>query len=162
MGFHTRRVPVGAEALVASSYDYADSFELVLDAPDVHAAEEWVRTGLEGSGAAVRGLIRFVHGRIARFDLTDSAGNVLGWRVLESADDVVHLRTEGPMLRAEIVARRSSPTVARFTTYLFYKHRRTPLLWAVIGPLHRRIAPLLLRRAAATLTRPPAYAHRPG
>jgi hypothetical protein len=151
--YRTRRIPVAPEPLVSGAYDYADSFQVELHRADAHTAEEWVRTGLEGSGAAVRGLIRLVHARVARFALTSEPGNVLGWRVVHAERDVVHLRTAGPLLRAEIVARRSSPTVQGFTTFLFYRHRRTALLWAVIGPLHRFIAPLLLRRAAATLSR---------
>ena len=152
MAYAVRRVAVGPEPLVAAPYDYADAFALSLDRPDGHTAEEWVRTGLEGSGVAVRSLIRFVHGRVARFALTSAPGNVLGWEVVTSAYDVVHLRTEGPMLRAEIVARRTSPTDVGFATFLFYKHRSTSYLWAVIGPLHRRIAPHLLTSAASTLT----------
>src|SRR4051794_32126995 len=154
--YRVERVAVRPEPLVSQRYDYADAFELRLGNPDPHAAEQWLRTGLEGSGAAVRGFIRFVHGRVARFALSQEPGNVLGWHIVASSDDVVHLRTEGPLLRAEIVARRTDPTVVGFTTFLFYKHRVTPLLWAGIGPLHRRIAPHLLARAAATLAGRPA------
>lgn len=56
------------------------------------------------------------------------------------------------MLRGDIVARRKSPTTAGFSTYLFYHRPVTRLLWVVIGPLHRAIAPYLLARAASTLT----------
>src|SRR5438045_1652479 len=115
--YDVSRVAVAPEQVVPSTYSYADSFELRLEQPDGHTAEEWVRTGLEGSGAAVRGLIRFVHGRVARFGLTTEPGNVLGWHVISSVEDVVHVRTEGPLLRAEIVARRTAPTVVGFTTF---------------------------------------------
>jgi hypothetical protein len=152
VGFQVSRIEVAPDPLVPSSYDYADAFTIRLDAPDAHRAEEWVRTGLEQSGGAVRGLIRFVHGRVARFELFDGPGTILGWRVLRSEDDVLHMRTEGPLLRAEIVARRTSESAAGFTTFLFYKRRGTPALWLVIGPLHRRVAPYLLRRAAVRLT----------
>src|SRR4051794_35730798 len=150
--YRVERVAVRPEPLVSQRYDYADAFELRLGNPDPHTAEQWLRTGLEGSGALVRGLIRFVHGRVARFALSREPGNVLGWHMISSAEDVVHLRTEGPLLRAEIVARRLAPSAVGFTTFLFYKHRATPFLWAVIGPLHRRIAPYLLARAASILT----------
>lgn len=147
------RVAVATEPLVASSYDYADAFVVQLEGTDDHAAEVWVRTGLEGSGAVVRSLIRFVHGRILRFELRDGTETVLGWRIVHSVDDVVHLRTGGPLLRAEIVARRTSPSAAGFSTFLSYESRAARPLWRVIGPLHRRIAPFLLRRAATRLTR---------
>ena len=145
--YRVGRVAVAAEPLVPPDHDYADAFELRLDQPDTHTAEEWVRAGLDGSGSAVRATIRFVHARVARFALREDG--ILGWEVVASTPDVLHLRTEGPLLRAEIVARRTSPTTATASTFLHYKHRVTPLLWRGIGPVHRRVAPLLLRRAAA-------------
>lgn len=154
MAAHAVRVAVVADPLLdGAPHDYADAFEIRLDRPDAHSAEEWVRQGLEQSAPAVRGLIRFVHGRVARFELVNGPDTVLGWRVVESRPDVVHLQTSGPLLRADIIARRTSPTVAGFTTFLIYRNRATPLLWKAIGPLHRAIAPYLLKRAAATLTR---------
>jgi hypothetical protein len=45
-GCRTRRVDVPAEPLVPD-HDYADAFELLLDRPDTHTAQEWVRQGLE-------------------------------------------------------------------------------------------------------------------
>ena len=150
--YRTRRVDVPPEPLVGE-YDYADAFQLVLDRPDAHTAEKWVRQGLEGSPAPVRGLIRFVHARVIRFELQDGPGTVLGWRVLQSEPDVFHLRTEGPLACADIVARRTSPTTAGFGTFLSYRHSAAPVLWRVIGPLHRAIAPYLLRRAASSLCR---------
>ena len=151
-GYRSRRVDVPPEPLVAE-YDYADAFELLLDRPDTHTAEEWVRQGLEGSPAPVRGLIRFVHARVIRFALQDGPGTVLGWHVVRSERDVFHLHTEGPLLRADIVARRTSPTTVGFGTFLSYRHAAAPVLWRVIGPLHRAIAPYLLRRAASSLCR---------
>lgn len=147
------RVPVPPEPWVQDGYDYADTFELQLAAPDHHTAEEWVRAALERAGPGIRGLIRFVHGRVARFSLSDDPRSVLGWEPVSSTPDAFHIETRGPALRAEIVARRSCPTTATLTTFLYYRRRRTRLLWLVIGPLHRRIAPYLLARAASDLTR---------
>jgi hypothetical protein len=151
-GYRSYRVAVAGEPLAPASYDCADSFELRLDRPDDHRAEEWVRAGLEQAAPPIPSLIRLVHGRVLRFALTNQPGNVLGWRLVSAEPDVVHLRTEGRLARAEIVARRTAPDVAGFTTYIHYKSRAMPALWGVIGPVHRAIAPYLLRRAAAKLT----------
>jgi hypothetical protein len=53
-------------------------------------------------------------------------------------------------MRGIIVAQRVDPTSARLTTFGCYT-RPLPgrLIWAVAGPLHRRIAPYLMERAAA-------------
>ena len=157
----TKRVAVAAEPLLGdAAYDYADAFEVRLDQPDTHTAEQWVRTALEESPAVVVGLVRFVHARIAGFQPSSAPGNVLGWQVASTSADTFHIRTSGRLLRAEIVARRTSPTVAGFSTYLFYEKPITRVVWAFIGPLHRLIAPYLLRRAASSLTKPTVAAQR--
>jgi hypothetical protein len=150
--YNVSRVAVAPEPRVQAGHDYADSFELRLAHPDVHTAEEWVRAALDGASPAVRSLIRFVHTRVARFALSTDPGSVFGWETVSATADAFHIETGGPALCAEIVARRTSDTTAAVTTFLFYKRRYTALLWLVIGPLHRRIVPYLLRRAAVRLT----------
>ena len=154
--YRVRRVAVAPEPLVDGGFDYADSFEVRLARPDTHPAEQWARACVAQAAPAVRGLIRFVHGRVAGFALDDDPDAVLGWQTVSSSPDAHHLRAAGPVLRAEIVARRTSDRTATMTTFLFYRRRRTRLLWLLVGPLHRAIAPYLLRRAAAHLTRPGA------
>src|SRR4051794_37960059 len=119
-GYRVGRVAVAPEPMVPESYDYADSFELRLEQPDAHTAEEWVRAGLEQSEATLA-LIRFVHARVLRFELY--ADGILGWQLVSSTAEAVHLRTGGPLLRAEIVARRTSDTTATFSTFLYYQPR---------------------------------------
>lgn len=147
------RIPVAPEPWVQTGYDYADCFELRLAQPDGHTAEQWVRAALEQAAPSVRALVRFVHGRVAKFSLSTDPRNVLGWETVSMTPDAFHIETRGPALRADIVARRTCGTTATVTTFLFYERRSTRLLWLVIGPLHRRVAPYLLRRAAAHLTR---------
>ena len=74
---------------------------------------------------------------------------------MSSTRDAFHMQTRGPALRAEIVLRRGSDTTATVTTFLFHGRRSARLLWLVVGPLHRRIAPNLLARAADHVTRTP-------
>ncbi len=149
--YSVSRIEVPPEPWVQSGYNDADAFELRLTHPDDHTAEEWVRVALESAAPGVRGLIRFVHGRVARFSLSNEPRSVQGWETVSSTADAFHIKTRGPALRAEIVARRTSATTASITTFLFYRRRSTRLLWLLIGPLHRRIVPYLLARAAAHL-----------
>lgn len=153
--YSVSRVPVAPEPWVQLGHDYADSFELRLARPDTHTAEEWMRAALESAAPAVSALIRFVHTHVAGFALSSDPHSVLGWDTVSSTPDAFHVETHGPALRADIVARRTSDRTATVTTFLFYQRRRTALLWMVIGPLHRRIAPYLLARAASKLTRLP-------
>jgi hypothetical protein len=131
--------------------DYADAFELRVPEPDDRSAEQWVRAGLEGAPAAVRRLILLVHRHVLRLRLgpVAAADHVLGWRIASRAADVVRLEASGALADALIVGRRVDTTAIQLTTALSYR-RRAPAraVWAVVGPLHRRIAPLLLERAA--------------
>jgi hypothetical protein len=147
------RLPVAPEPLLdTNDFQYADSFELRFGRPDQHTAEQWLRTGLEQP--MLRQLIVLVHRRVLRFDLGPRDDeHILGWRILTSQHDVVQLEADGPLMRAVIVARRTSPTSAVATTFVFYKRPITALLWRLVGPLHRRVAPYLLKRAAGTLLR---------
>ena len=151
------RIPPAAEPAATGEPDYSDAYEVRLAQPDGHTAEEWVRAALDHS-PRVQQLIRFVHARVLRFEVSTEPGSLLGWRTLSSTPESFHITTGGPLLRAEIVARRRSATAATLTTSLFYRSRHAALLWAVVGPLHRRVAPYLLRRAAAHLIKAGAAA----
>ena len=133
-------------------YDYADAFQVHLEPGDRRTAEQFARCGLEQSPRLVRATIRGAQRRVLGLRLGPAAapGHVLGWPVVRSEPDVVQLETRSPVLgRAVIVGQRAAEGTARISTYLFYRRPRLArLLWAAVGPLHRRIAPYLLRRAA--------------
>lgn len=144
-----RSVPV--EEPLVSAFDYADSFEAGLPAPDARRAEQWVRCGLEGAPRAVRWVIRTAHRRVLRLRLgpEDAPDHILGWPITADHHDVVRLEAVAPLLRAVIVGRRVDPRTTRLTTALSYSRPcAARLLWAVVGPVHRRVAPYLLDRAA--------------
>jgi hypothetical protein len=162
-----RRIPVVAEEPLIGSdrYDYADAFEIRVREPDARSAEEFTRWALEQAPWSVRWTIRIVQRHLLRLRLgpLSSPDHLLGWKILTSQPDVLHLEAVSPLLgRGAIVARRVDPTCAVVTTYLFYR-RPAParVLWKIAGPLHRRVVPYLLERAAATANRTehPAAVH---
>ena len=153
-GPRARRVPVATnEPLVAGDrFDYADAFEIRVREPDARSAEHFVRAALEHAPGSVRRTIRSVHRYVLglRPDPRSSPDHLLGWKIVTSEHDVFHLEAESAVLRGVLVLRRADPTCAVITTYLFYKRPATArALWRIIGPLHRRIAPYLMERAAA-------------
>jgi len=79
-----------------------------------------------------------------------AADHALGWRIVASEPDVVRLAAAGPLLRGVIVARRRG-TAVTVSTFVTYEHPVATLVWRLVGPLHRRIAPYLLERAAEAL-----------
>src|SRR5438874_3668064 len=118
--FRVSRCAVAPEPLVdGARHDYADTFEVRLDQPDTHTAEQWVRAALEQASPAVRSLIQFVHRRVAGFHLgpDSDAEHILGWRIVASQPDALHIETSGPLLQAAIVVRSWSSTLKTFSTF---------------------------------------------
>ena len=156
---HARRIPVpAAEPLIGrDSYDYADAFEIQLRESDARSAEEFARRALEQEPWPIRWTIRIAHRYVLRLRLgpRSSPGYLSGWKIVMSERDVIQLEAVSPLLgRAVIVARRPEPTNAVVATYLFYARPAVAnLLWTVVGPLHRRVAPYLLEHAAGPATR---------
>jgi hypothetical protein len=75
----------------------------------------------------------------------------MGWEVLSAEHDMMRLRATGPLMEGVLVARRAGPSSAALETYVSY---RRPVLgriiWTSVAPIHRAVAPYLLRRAVAT------------
>ena len=130
--------------------DYADAFEVRTDTPDARSAEQWARSALEHAPLAVRGIVVIAHRGVLRFRLgpLHSSDHVLGWRIRESDPDMIELAADGPLMSGLIVGRRTSPTTALIETFVFFHRKPAAMIWTLVGPLHRRIAPLLLKRAA--------------
>ena len=154
------RVPVpDDEPLVrADPKGYADAFEVRLADGDDRSAEAFARCALEDAPWLVREMVWFVHRHVLRLRLAprSAPGHVFGWRIVTSEPDVVQLEAVSPLLgRGVIVGRRPDPARAVITTYVFF--RRPTIgraVWFLTGPLHRRVAVLLLERAAAGAARP--------
>jgi hypothetical protein len=149
---------LAGDPLVGSdAYDYADAFEIRLRESDARSAEEFTRCALEEAPWAVRGTVRIAHRHLLRLRLgpRSSPGHLFGWKILTTQPDVVHLEAVSPLLgRGVIVGRRPDPTRMVVTTYVFFARPALGrALWAVAGPLHRRIAAYLLERAAASTNR---------
>ncbi|HYI44455.1 MAG TPA: DUF2867 domain-containing protein [Actinomycetota bacterium] len=147
-----RRAVATDEPLIgADRYDYADAFEVRVPRPDPRSAEQWARAALEQAPRTVRWVIRVAHRYVVRFRLgpSSSPNHVLGWSIVTSQHEAIVLEAVSPLLRAVIVARRIDPTVALATTYLFFtRPTAVRIVWAIVGPVHRRVAPYLLEHAA--------------
>ena len=134
-------------------YDYADAFEIELDPADPRTAEQFARCALEESGRAIRTLVSVAHRHVLRLRLAppSSPDHVLGWHIATSEPDVLQLEATSPLLgHGVIVGRRVDRNRSVIETFVFYTRSRTSrVIWAVVSPVHRRIAPYLLERAAA-------------
>jgi hypothetical protein len=148
---HARQRAVDDSAIGRRDYDYADAFEIELAEGDQRTPEQLFRAALEGAPPVP--LIPIVHKHVLRFHLgpLTSPDHMFGWRIVTSEPDVIRLEAEGPLIRGVIVGRRISASTAALTTFVFYvRPIAARVIWALVGPMHRRAAPYLLERAAAT------------
>lgn len=134
-----------------AAFDYADCFEVTAPAPAGQTVEALARAALEGMPRPLRVLVMVIHRRVLRFRLgpLGSAEHVLGWRIVESTDERLVLHAEGPLMRAVLVGRTPNPGVTVLCTFVAYRAPAARLVWRVVGPVHRRVAPLLLKRASS-------------
>jgi hypothetical protein len=147
----TRRCAV--EPLPGVGYDYADAFEVEVSEGDTRSPEQVVRAAVDGASSI--SLVIPVHRWVLGFRLgpRSSPDHLFGWRIVTSEPDVVRLEAEGPLMRGIIVGTRVSKTRAVLTTYVTYVQRgRARVVWTFVGPLHRMIAPRLLKRGVSRAT----------
>jgi hypothetical protein len=159
-----RRVAVAETVIGDARFDYADAFEVDLR-DDWRSAEQVFRAGLELAPLPMRWVIVMAHRHLLRLRLgpLSSPGYILGWRILAAEPEVVHLEAAGPLLRGVLVARRFEPGRAVLTTFVIYgRPRAARAIWAIAGPIHRRVAPYLMERAAAITSAASAAAARDG
>ncbi|EFG76565.1 hypothetical protein HMPREF0591_3534 [Mycobacterium parascrofulaceum ATCC BAA-614] len=136
-------------ARAAELADYTDVFEVPLPQGDSRTAEETFRDALrDGPGG---GVVPWIHRHVLRFDLgpPSSPDHLIGWTIARSDRDELVLTASGPLMRGELTLRRREDRRASLTTRVHYRHRLTArTVWAVVGPLHRAVAPRLMARTA--------------
>ncbi len=146
------RVEPDAAVVADFAADYVDAF--AIEGPPRITARSWADSSLHGSGAA-GGLFRTVvwHG-LLRFDLADAdeAGTAFGWRVSTEQDCVVVMDVDGPLAAGRMIFVVRGDTTT-WTTMLRFHRRTGRVLWAILGPGHRALAPSCLDQAATYLRR---------
>jgi hypothetical protein len=136
--------------------DYADAFEVARSPTDRRSAEQWSRDFFERLPVTIRRSGLLIHRRILGFRLGPwaSSNHVFGWRIVTSEPELLHLEAQSTLLNGHMLWRLHHERL-EMTTFLQYKMRRTaPVVWAVIGNIHRGGARYLLGLAAAGATRP--------
>ncbi len=131
--------------------DYLDAFEVTVAESDTRTPEVLAREALERSGTLLREGIRFAHKEFLRFQLgpADSPDHILGWRIVDSTPDVVHLQADSPLMSGTLILRRTDASTGQLITALHYKRRRAAAaVWRAIGPIHRTAAPYLMNKVA--------------
>jgi Protein of unknown function (DUF2867) len=131
--------------------DYADAFQILINEHDSRTAEQAFRDGLGVEPGAIGRLVLWTHRHVLRFRLGPftSSDHVIGWKVVHSDPDQFVLTTDGSLMRGQLVLRRQADRHAVLITQLFYRHDATArMVWAVVGPVHRALAPRLIENSA--------------
>jgi hypothetical protein len=134
-----------------ASADYADAFEVRIGEDNSRTAEQAFRDALGVEPGAIGRLVLWIHRHVLRFRLGPftSSDHVIGWKIVHSDPDQFVLTTDGSLMRGQLVLRRQADRHAVLTTQLFYRRRATArMVWAVIGPVHRALAPRLMEHSA--------------
>jgi hypothetical protein len=135
--------------------DYADVFEVPILLGDSRTAEQAFRDALGDNPRALGSLVLWIHRNILRLRLgpLSSPQYVIGWPIVRSDHDEIVLETDGPLMRGRLTLRRQDGR-AVLITRLHYRHKiAARTVWAMVGPLHRALAPRLMERSARRGTR---------
>ena len=136
--------------------DYADAFEVARSPTDRRSAEQWARDFFGRLPVTIRRSGLLIHRRILGFRLGPwaSSNHVFGWRIVTSEPELLHLEAQSTLLRGHMLWRLHDERLV-MTTFLQYEMRRTaPVVWAVIGNIHRSGAHCLLGLAADHRSQP--------
>ncbi|MFJ6610416.1 DUF2867 domain-containing protein [Streptomyces sp. NPDC091289] len=146
----THEIPESTRALSSlPRIDYADVFTLSTDASADTTAELWARALFGDVPSPAERLIwrGFLGLRLSRGRSPDT---VAGWRIAERGEDWIRLEAASWFLTGNLVVRAADGRVS-LGTFLRYDHRLARAVWTPLSAVHRRLAPGLLRDAAATV-----------
>jgi hypothetical protein len=131
--------------------DYADVFEVPILHGDLRTGEQALRDALGDKPGALGSLVFWIHRHVLRFRLGpySSPNYVIGWQIMGSDPDEIVLAAGGPLMCGQLTLRRQDGRRAILTTRLQYRHKiAARTVWAMVGPLHRAVAPRLMEQTA--------------
>ena len=133
-----------------TSPDYTESFAIEIGHDDRRSPEQWARAVFEDAPLPVRWflLLGWKAGLGLRLGPQSSPEYILGWRIAAAECDAIRLELQSALMTAVLVLRVDGST-ASLTTSVCYKRRAARPLWAVARPIHKRMVPYLLSRAAS-------------
>ena len=78
----------------------------------------------------------------------------MGWEVVDADHDGIKLAATGPLIDGVLIAKRIGSSTAALETSVRYRRPIVArVVWAAVGPVHRRVGPYLLSRATASASR---------
>lgn len=141
---------IAAAALAGAGDDYTDVFEVPIPQGDSRTAERALRDAVGRKPGAGGSLVVWVHRHVLRLRLGpySSPDHIIGWPITRSDDDEIVLTSGGPLMRGRLTLRRRDGRTMLITG-VHYNRIAARTVWAVVGPVHRAVAPGLVKRIAA-------------
>jgi hypothetical protein len=142
-------LPAADTALATlSRVDYTDAFRADVSSLSPRSGEAWAREMIEGASPAVRKGLRQGWTALGLKLAADGAeGSVLGWRIRHSDADYALLGVDSRIgMPAELLFKPDGDSLL-FATIVGQGNPVARVVWAAIGPRHRRIVPRLLAAA---------------
>ncbi|WP_283138116.1 hypothetical protein [Rhizohabitans arisaemae] len=144
----THNVPESVRALSSlPGIDYADRFTLSTDADAT--PEQWARA-MFGDVPSLAELLIWRGLLGLRLSRGRSPDTVAGWRIAERGEDWIRLEAASWFLTGNLLVQAAEGRVS-LGTFLYYDRRLGRSVWPPLSAVHRRLAPGLLRDAAAKL-----------
>jgi hypothetical protein len=142
-------LPAADTALATlSRVDYTDAFRADVSSLSPRSGEAWAREMIEGAPPAVRKGLRQGWTALGLKLAPDGAGgSVLGWRIRHSDADYALLGVDSRIgMPAQLLFKPDGDSLL-FATIVGECNPVARVVWAAIGPRHRRIVPRLLAAA---------------
>jgi hypothetical protein len=127
--------------------DYADAFTASTPKASSHSPEHWARYVLEGASLPMRMFLRLGWRFGLGFPLA-RRNAVLGWPIVAQSTDWIVLEQRSWLFCVALLMRATDGQLT-WATRVKYSSPVSHGAWLLVGLLHRRYAPLALRRAVA-------------
>lgn len=125
--------------------DYVDTATADVAEASARSPEVWGRAVMERTALGRRAPLLWTTLGL-RLGPRPSPDHIQGWRIAARGDDWIRVDTRSWYARAEAVCRVEDGRVS-MALFLHYDRPIAAVIWAVIGPLHRRGLPAMVREA---------------
>ncbi len=145
-------VPEAIRARVATGrIDYQSAFSVNTDPADRRSAEQWARAMYESPPTAERLIVWYGWKTLtARLGPYPSTDHILGYRIQANERAYIRFSVEWVLGLACDLVLHLGPEAAVLATFVELKRPAAKIVWPMAVPVHERIVPRWLSRAART------------
>lgn len=131
--------------------DYESAFSVAVDPADRRSAEQWARATYESPPALQRLFVRCGWKALgAQLGPFPSDEHVLGYRIGTNERDRICFSVRWRLGLASELVLSTGPTSATLASFVELERPAARIVWPAVVPMHERIVPYWLARAART------------